>query len=199
MRFEQYIAEEKKPTTKKYKFFVDNPGGGWLEHERNLAKKRKMGGSVTGGFHEYFLIPIKMVLSLKGMQGERRTLSEPRVQELMKSIEQYGIRDPIFINVQYDGSALINEGNRRTLIAKTLGMKHVPVEIKYYAGGEQVDGPWHPDKITKIAKNWKRPPKPPVEKKPKPKSKPDRKKQEPKKGKPVSKDIQDILKQLGWK
>lgn len=158
MKFKKYITEEdKKPTTKKYKFFMDNPGGGWLEDERKRAKGGKWGGSVTGGFHEPFLLPTKMVQNLKGLSGENRKLSEPRVQDLMTSIKEHGIYEPIFINVHYDGTAKINEGNRRALIAKTLGMKYIPVELKYFAGGELTDGPWHPDKVAKVAKNWTKP------------------------------------------
>lgn len=157
MRFEQYITEEKKPTTKKYKFFVDNPGGGWLEHERTKAAKSHWGGSLTAGFHEYFLVPIKMVQNLRGVSGENRKLSEPRVQDLMTSIKEHGMYDPIFINVGYDGEAKISEGNRRTLIAKTMGVKYVPVELRYYAGGERIEGSWHPDNVVKVAKKWTRP------------------------------------------
>lgn len=209
MKFETYLTEEdKKPTTKKFKFFSDNPGGSWLETERRKAKKGRW-GSLTAGFHDFFIVPIKIVQNLRGMQGERRTLSEPRVQELMASIKEHGIYQPIFINVLYDGTAEINEGNRRALIAKTLGMKYVPVEVRYYAGGELIDGPWHPDNVVRVAKPFKRPPKPPELDKPKKpiptfhermeKRKKEREKEEKerfaklKKGKPVSKDIQNIL------
>lgn len=161
MQYTRKLEEDIKPTTKNFKFFTDNPGGGWLEDERKKAKKGRW-GSLTAGFHDFFQVPIKMVLNLKGMQGERRTLTEPRVQELMASIKEHGMYQPIFINVLYDGTAEINEGNRRTLIAKTLGMKYVPVEVRYYAGGERIEGSWHPDKVSKVAKNWKRPAKPNV-------------------------------------
>jgi hypothetical protein len=83
----------------------------------------------------------------------------------MGALKVEGMYSPVFINVQYDGEAMINEGNRRTLIAKTLGWKYVPVEIRYFAGGEVIRGTWHPDSIAKVAKPWKRPPKPPSIKK----------------------------------
>lgn len=84
--------------------------------------------------------------------GEIRNLSEPRVQELVNSIKERGFetKHPIFINVEYDGSANINEGNRRYLVAKHLKFNNVPVEIRYYSGGELMKGEWHPDRVSKV-------------------------------------------------
>jgi hypothetical protein len=210
--FKQYFKEsETKPTTKKFKFFVDNPGGEWLEHDRERAKGSKMGGSVTGGFHETMQIPTKFTKNLRGLQGEHniRKITDPDVQKLMKAIKAEGIYEPIFINVHWDGEAWINEGNRRAMIARALGMKTIPVNIRYFAGGERVDGPWHPDSITKFGKPWKRPKKPAsirkaeremelyrIRRKKEQAAKDAERKAKAKKAKPekpVSKDMQDIL------
>jgi hypothetical protein len=179
MRLHKYLNEAKGdviPKTKKFKFHWDNPMGSWLEHERKGAKKGRW-GSTTAAFGDFMQIPTKMVANLKGKQGENRKLSDPDVIQLKASIEKYGLHSPVFINVEYDGHAEINEGNRRTLIAKTLGWKYIPVEIRYYAGGELIDGQWHPDRIAKIAKPWSKPktklpvPKRVVKQKPKPEPK----------------------------
>lgn len=204
MKFEKYLLEEdQQPKTKKFKFFHDNPMGSWLEHERKKAKGGSW-GSVTAGFHEPMLLPTKMVSSLPGLAGEVRHLSEPRVQDLMTQIKTQGIYDPIFINVHYDGSAKINEGNRRTLIAKTLGMKYIPVELRYFAGGELIRGIWHPDNVVKVAKTWKRPPKPERQRKPMPtfhergrKEREERKKKE-KETEKLDPETKKILKLLGY-
>lgn len=165
MRFQKFLNEEEKyivPKTKKFGFFQDNPMGGWLEDERARAKRSKLGGAVTAGFKEYFQIPTKFTKNLRGMHGEHltRKLTDPDVKKLMKAIEVEGVYSPIFINVEYDGEALISEGNRRALISRTLGFDYIPVEIRYYAGGELIDTPWHPDSIVKYGKPWKRPSKP---------------------------------------
>lgn len=159
MRLRNYLTEAKKdkiPTTKKFGFSQDNPMGEWLAHERKKAKSGSW-GSTTGRFREPMNVPIGLIANLKGKQGEKRSLSEPRVQDLMASIEKHGLHEPVFINVEYDGHAEINEGNRRTLVAKTLGWKYIPVEISYYAGGELIDGPFHPDRVARVAKKWKKP------------------------------------------
>jgi len=198
-----------KPKTKNFGFFTDNPGGGWLEHERERAKKSKLGGAVTAGFHEKFQIPTKMLQGLRGMQGEHkiRKITDPDVQKLMKAIKTEGIYSPIFINVEWDGEAMINEGNRRAMIARTLGMKTVPIELRYFAGGERIPGAWHPDQLVKKAKPWKKPKKPAsirkaeregelrrIQMKKEREAEQAALKAKPKKKeKPVSKDMQDIL------
>lgn len=206
MRFKNFLNErkikEKIPTTKKFKFFVDNPGGEWLEHERKIAKGSKFGGSVTAGFHEPFLIPTKMIKGLKGLQGEIRRMSDSDVQTLKKSIEDFGgIYSPIFINVNWNGEVFINEGNRRALIAKELGMKYIPVEIRYYAGSERIEGLFHPDNLTKVGKKWNRPNKPPEPKiiipKKKEKKKEKKQKEEEVPKFKMDKQTKEIMKMLG--
>lgn len=203
--FKQYFTEAKK-----FGFFKDNPGGSWLENERAIAKRSKLGGAVTAGFHEFVQIPTKMLKGLRGLQGEHniRKIDDPDVQKLMKAIKAEGIYSPIFINVQYDGEPMINEGNRRAMIALALGMKTVPVEIKYFAGGELESGAFHPDKIMKVGKPWKQPKKPPsirkaereaelrsieLKKKRDAEKEAEKKRVKVKPSKPVSKDMQDIL------
>jgi hypothetical protein len=111
--------------------------------------------------------------------------------------------------VEWDGEPMINEGNRRAMIAQELGMKTVPVEIRYFAGGERESGPFHPDMIMKVGKPWKKPKKPAsirkaereaelraIERK-KEQEREDKeraaKRAEAKPPKPVSKEMQDIL------
>ena len=96
MRLTNYIAEAKK-----FGYYEDNPGGEWLEHEIERAKKSKLGGAVTAGFHDFVQIPTSMFNGLRGMQGEHeiRKLTDPDVQELMKAIKVEGIYNPVFITI----------------------------------------------------------------------------------------------------
>ena len=43
------------------------------------------------------------------------------------------------------------EGNNRTRIALEQGVPAVKVEVKYFNGAEEVDGPYSPDNIIKNA------------------------------------------------
>ncbi len=205
--FKQYFRESiVKPTTKKFKFFSDNPGGEWLVHEQNRAKKSKFGGAVTAGFHDAFQVPTKLTKGMEGLEDEHltRNLSQDDVKKLRAAVKDEGIYSAIFINVQWDGKPMINEGNRRALVARDLGLKTIPIELKYYAGGELVDGPWHPDRISKVGKPWKKPKKPPsilraekdweIRKAASKKAdKEKREKQATKKSKPVDPEMQKIL------
>ena len=52
-----------------------------------------------------------------------------------------------FVMVAYNGEAWVNEGNHRIMAAYRLGWKKMPIEIKYFDGGERVES----DPINKYA------------------------------------------------
>ena len=54
-----------------------------------------------------------------------------------------------FVMVDHEGKPWMNEGNHRVMAAQQLGWKHMPVEVRYFSGGEQVKGDWHPDTLLK--------------------------------------------------
>jgi hypothetical protein len=56
--------------------------------------------------------------------------------------------------VAYNGEAWVNEGNHRIMAAAKLGWSELPVEIKYFDGGEWIeDGPLYPPKIGLVLPN----------------------------------------------
>lgn len=61
-----------------------------------------------------------------------------------------------YIMVDQNGVGWINEGNHRIMVADELGWENLPVEIRYFNGGELVDGLLSPEKIKKYNKtgNW---------------------------------------------
>ena len=53
-----------------------------------------------------------------------------------------------FINVAYNGEAWVNEGNHRIMAAAALGWDTLPVELRYFDGGERIEhGAMYPAKI----------------------------------------------------
>ena len=120
----------------------DNPGGEWLENEISRIKNDEISGSRTGTIRG-ITVPVDELVKLEGRSGEHKRISmeTQKVKDLAKLIKKEGLKEPPFINVEYDGSANINEGNHRVRAAKLAGLKEIPVEIGYYAGGERVDGP----------------------------------------------------------
>ncbi|MCP4493229.1 MAG: ParB N-terminal domain-containing protein [Gammaproteobacteria bacterium] len=137
----------------------NNPGGDWLSFEQKKAKKndKEEGlrhGSVTLAVREVEL-PIDDVLAIKGMEGEHKRIkaSNEKVWKYAKNMKENGF-DPkkaVFINVGYDGTTLINEGNHRVRAAKEAGLKTIPVEISYYAGGELAEGQLSPSVVAQKA------------------------------------------------
>jgi hypothetical protein len=54
---------------------------------------------------------------------------------------------PPFIMVDQDGEAWVNEGNHRIRVALAKGAPYIAVEIRWYNGGERVDGPFSPEAL----------------------------------------------------
>jgi hypothetical protein len=53
-----------------------------------------------------------------------------------------------FIMVAYNGEAWVNEGNHRIMAAHKLNWQTMPIEIRYFDGGERVkNSPMYPEKI----------------------------------------------------
>ena len=80
--------------------------------------------------------PTEEIASLKGVMGEVRGEHRNRLdsawEEFKNQIKREGIKERIFITVDHNGVAQISEGNHRIDAAVELGMKQVPVEIRYF-------------------------------------------------------------------
>jgi hypothetical protein len=118
---------------------TDNPGGDWLENEQRRAANRKAEGStymgaLTANVRNINLDPV-MLVRIPGMMGEHQRIftEDERVNELAKAMKKEGYQgSPVFINVDYEGDAFINEGNHRVRAALQAGLDTIPVEISYY-------------------------------------------------------------------
>lgn len=55
-----------------------------------------------------------------------------RYGNLKRSIQKYGIKEPIWIFIHSNGKIHIAEGNFRLAIAEELGIKNIPVRVAYY-------------------------------------------------------------------
>jgi hypothetical protein len=60
-----------------------------------------------------------------------------------------------FITVGYDGVPWVSEGNHRIMAAKALGWKTLPVELRYFDGGERTEGLLSPEKVRTMYKDPK--------------------------------------------
>jgi len=135
----------------------DNPGGGWLEHERRRADERVRSGStkVSGAVTGYLKKPIELdprkLEEIPGAMNERRVPGESQYDRLRPMIEAEGFRQdsPILVGVNHLGDPYIIEGNTRAAVARDLGIDRIPAEVRYFAGGEGVEGPMMPELLQK--------------------------------------------------
>ena len=128
----------------------DVPGLSWLEEDRAYAKERsvKTGKPITGTVTASFegRLPIEMVKDLPGENNEHTNkdiLTDFKAEPIFESIKNEGVKEPITIFVNHEGKAYISEGNHRTHIAAATGQKDIPVEVRYFSGGEFIKGTWN--------------------------------------------------------
>ena len=122
--------------------------GGWRYVSKSLWKiidKIADRGEAGNRSHitlvEKGFAPTEEIASLKGamgeVRGEHRNRSGSRWEEFTNQIKTKGIQDRIFITVDHNGPAQIAEGNHRIDAAVELGMKQVPVEIRYFGKADK--------------------------------------------------------------
>lgn len=133
--------------------WYDNPGGEWLENSRRRADSRydpkddPTPGDVTAGYVAR-MSPGELA-SLPGQMGEHLYKPGAKYDNVYKSIKENGYLEEIdgipnrpLIMVNHKGEAYISEGNNRIRAAADLGVKDIPVEVRFKSGGEAADGPF---------------------------------------------------------
>lgn len=136
---------------------VDNPGGDWLKYQRErAAQSATKHHPVTGAVTAYTRRPIEMdprkIRHLPGENGERRVKGDHQYDRLLEDVKRSGglYEDaPILIGINHEGKPHIIEGNTRTAVADDLGIRAVPAEVRYFAGGEKYADDWAPDLLEK--------------------------------------------------
>jgi len=160
MRLQEYIIleQELKPvpinTIKKLGMRIDNPGGDWLEYERErVLKSKKVMGSATGIIRDITL-PVKTLSKIKGYNDEHKHVNMQKLEPLLVSIKKNGFdkdNKPL-IGVMPNGDVYVLEGNHRIKAADILKLKYIPVEVTYFSGSEMLDSNLSPEILSKIKK-----------------------------------------------
>lgn len=125
----------------------DNPGGHWLSSEREYAKSQyEKTGRISAGAVTAILdgrLPTSMLAKLPGVNKEhtnKNILNDYKSAPIRDSIKNEGVKEPVMLYVGFNGKAYIAEGNHRVHLADEFKLKDVPVDIRYFAGGELEDG-----------------------------------------------------------
>jgi len=142
---------------------VDVPNEEWLQDAIEYAKRKSPThhglpymGKTTATVRQVE-VPLMLLRRIPGMRNEQQNVRQHDLAAIEKIMKDTG-KLPLhahsgeeykpFINVAYDGSAWVNEGNHRIMAAYRLGWNSLPVEISYFDGGERVEsGPMYPGKI----------------------------------------------------
>jgi len=113
---------------------------------RHTHKKNKLKGEkVTKTIHKVFKVDPEALTGIKGAHGEKRKPGDPKFDHIMAKARKSGFHEkrPIAIGVRSDGKPYIEDGNTHAAVARKLGVKKVPVEVRYYGGAEKK----HPFKV----------------------------------------------------
>ena len=142
---------------------VDVPNEDWLNDAIAYAKQKSPDrnglpymGKTTATVRKVE-VPVSLLKQIPGMRNEQQNVRQGDLVAIMKIMKDTG-KLPLhahsneeykpFINVAYDGSAWVNEGNHRIMAAAALGWNSLPVEISYFDGGERVkSGAMYPGRI----------------------------------------------------
>jgi hypothetical protein len=145
---------------------VDVPTEEWLQDKIDYAKKKGrneygvpyMGSTTASVRGTPPKVRVVRLHSLRGMRREQTNVRYNDLKWLMDYMDKNKKLPPMgsspdseylpYIMVAYNGEAWVNEGNHRIMAAYRLGWDTMPIEIRYFDGGERVeDGPMYPGKI----------------------------------------------------
>ena len=158
---ESLFQREDKPVT----FYEDIPNENWLQGKidyavqspRNQFGVPKM-SSVTGSFKSPVMVPTRWLKDAKGQRGEENNVRQKDLDAIRKIIRETG-KFPLnedgteyvpYIEIGYDGKPWVSEGNHRIMAAIAEGLEYIPVELRYFDGGQRRAGKWAPDNIKEI-------------------------------------------------
>ena len=147
---------------------TDNPGGSWLEHKKNTtleSGKDEYGffvnvGTVTGYYNREAFLPVSILKNIKGRLGEQGKVRQHDLEWIRNNFKQTGKLPqsdaydhkeyaPLII-VDQEGTAMVYEGNHRIMAASLENIDVLPVTIRYFNGGEEVNGLLQPDKVKSL-------------------------------------------------
>ena len=157
MRVREFIKESQ--------LRIDVPNENWLQDKIAYARKKgrdRFGAPYFGATTAYIPngenvnVPVNLLKKLPGMRQEQQNVRQKDLDAIMQIMKDTG-KLPLnnrgqeyvpFIVVAYNGEAWVNEGNHRIMAAARLGWNSLPIELKYYDGGERIkSGPLYPGKL----------------------------------------------------
>jgi GNAT superfamily N-acetyltransferase len=147
-------------------FISDIPNEDWLNEKIEYASSRPRNtfgvpamASITGYFDgSRITVPTEMAAALKGMRAEQSNVRQGDLQaitDIMRSTGKLPLTQANeeylpYIEVGHDGVAWVSEGNHRIMAAAALGWESIPVQIRYFDGGQRHAGQWAPGNLLRL-------------------------------------------------
>ena len=161
--------EKSIATPQDFEFYQDNPavsrpdsGKERLESNIRFTEERyadtepsMLRGPITanlGSRNTDMFLSTDELTQLPGAMGETRGPGDPNFDRLLEQIKTEGF-DPdqagnkVVVGVNHKGEAYLMEGNTRAAVAKELGIPNIKTEVRYWNGGEMIDGPYKPEAV----------------------------------------------------
>jgi very-short-patch-repair endonuclease/endogenous inhibitor of DNA gyrase (YacG/DUF329 family) len=128
----------------KWKTSIDEGPPGWTAGNNDITRTDKG------------MIPPQRIIGIPGERGEHRLfLSSPTGRysprdwdKFVQDIKKNGVKEPITIFKEKDGTVHIHEGNHRLRAAIEAGLKLVPVDIRYFGNSQRTGLIVQPDLTT---------------------------------------------------
>jgi len=157
-------CQGRKKRTNESLLITDVPNEDWLQSKVDWAKKKGYDSfnspyfGVTTAYvrqPSYIELPVDILKRIPGARQEQKNVRQKDLEAIMKIMKDTGELPQHngkpympFIGVAYNGEARVLEGNHRIMAAAALGWKTLPVELKYFDGGERIEsGILYPKKI----------------------------------------------------
>lgn len=162
-------AAEGKPAASRQEggvqFYEDIPNENWLQGKIDYALRSprnefgvpKM-SSVTGSFKSPVMVPTRWFQDARGQRGEEKNVRQKDLEAIRKIIRDTG-KFPLnddgteyvpYVEIGYDGKPWVSEGNHRIMAAIAEGMEYMPIELRYFDGGQRRAGKFAPENIKEI-------------------------------------------------
>lgn len=157
------MTDTKSNLTARALLIEDIPNEKWLREKVQYAQSRGtnahgvlLKGTLTGYYPDSVEVATKVLAKLPGQRNEQ---SNVRVRDLaaIKAIMASTGSLPLlpsgepyvpYIEVAHNGEAWVSEGNHRIMAAAALDWETLPVQIRYFDGGQRIEsGPLFPEKI----------------------------------------------------
>ena len=144
------------------KFKEDIPNENWLNEKiedavlggtNQFGVPRRM-GPVTGYFDRPPEMPVELLARLPGERAEQANVRPESLKYIRENWEEVS-KNPPYIEVDPFGKAWVSEGNHRIMAAKEMGLETLPVEIRYFSGGQRRAGELSPENIKRFNESSK--------------------------------------------